>query len=238
MGNKRFIVDDWGMSPAINEAALYLAERGHLYGISVLPQSRFYSYKLNEILATGVKVGCHANFTFDISEGVKPNRLQWITVTQRIVSAAAKGLFFSEKIASILEQQAQWVKNHVGQLDYLDGHHHIHLYPGILGASKKLCSDLGIPFRVVADKRFKSNFTLAMFAKSRSHQSEYFECLYLSKEEHEDKNLLREKLNKSKGQLIAIHPATREDFIENGVMDQYIAGRVCQFSQLKAILEI
>lgn len=237
---KRFIVDDWGISPAVNEAALYLAQRGCLYGISVIPYSRFSDYKMNEILATGVQVGCHINLTFNTEPTGADTASSWFLVGAKICASVLSAFvpFLRKKLFSQVMSQAKWVQGHFGRLDYLDGHHHIHLYPGILGATQKISGQLHIPFRVILDKSFKSNFLLGLWAKINSNNKDYFECLYLSMSDLEDMQTLERKVRNSLGLPVAIHPATKNDFIENKVDDHFIEGRVYQFQRLKDVLKI
>jgi predicted glycoside hydrolase/deacetylase ChbG (UPF0249 family) len=143
-----------------------------------------------------------------------------------------------KKISAIVEEQAGWVKNHVGRLDYLDGHHHVHLYPGVFGVCRKVCTHYGIRFRLIYDKSFKSNFVLASRAKMFASKAEYFECLYLGERDLENEDHLLQKIGNSAGLPVAIHPATYNDFDENNVKDHFIEGRVEQFSLLKKVLKI
>ncbi len=230
-----FIVDDWGMSPAINEAALFLAQQGWLYGISVIARSRFYAHQLQEVLACDVKVGCHLNLTFDLNPAL-PESSTWLGTTQQIAKALGTGLFFNQKISIEINQQVDWVRKHIGRLDYLDGHHHIHLYPGVLKASQAVAAYNQIPLRVVTDSSFKSNYGLALWAKWALKKSDYFECLYLNQNDIETDRNLRAKALNTQELPVAVHPATRNDFAENKVADLLSADRVIQFEKIKSAL--
>jgi len=237
---KRFIVDDWGISPAVNEAALYLAERGYLYGISVIPYSRFADYKLQEILRTGVQVGCHVNLTFNTEPALHSQRLSWTEIFLRIVTSMLRTILPSgrKRLFEKVSGQADWVRKQFGRLDYLDGHHHIHLYPGILGTTQKVASQFQVPFRIISDTSFRSNFALGEWAKLVSKKTAYFECLYLGLNDLSNDTKLKQKIENEKGLPVAIHPATQNDFAENKVDDHFIEGRVYQFLRLKEALKI
>lgn len=240
MLKKRFIVDDWGMSPAINEAALYLAEQGYLYGISVIPESRFYNHKLREIMATGIRVGCHTNFTFQIDRGDLNNRFPWALIFIKITGMILSCLWPPQRrrLFSELALQVGWVEHHCGRIDYLDGHHHIHLYPGIFGICRSVCNKKGIPYRVVRDCSFKTNFILSLWSKVAGRRNEYFECLYLVEKDLKCEAALLKKISKKRGNPIVIHPSSRDDFREVQVKDHYSAERVREFNLLKGALKI
>src|SRR4051812_8488214 len=65
---KIFAADDWGFSPAINEAILEFARRGILRSVSCVANAPYVTYQLDELLAYGEKnnlsFSLHLNFTY------------------------------------------------------------------------------------------------------------------------------------------------------------------------------
>ncbi len=134
----KFVADDWGMNPKINEAILDLARMNKLQGVSVMVNAPHSNYLLEELKQTSVYFSLHLNLTEGkpISE-IKMLRL--ITNTGDFVGPLKLFFYsftnpaaFKEMIAEG-EKQIQRARDLLGdRLIEVDGHHHSHLIPKLL----------------------------------------------------------------------------------------------------------
>ena len=137
-------VDYWGLSPAINDAILSLVERRLVYSVSILANSAFLTYRLNELIGASNRplLGLHFNLTEGHACANAPSNLTdksgkflGLSNLLRIVLAQIlKPRSSSTYWACEAQAQMDQIQRYKIPLDYLDGHHHVHLLPPILDA--------------------------------------------------------------------------------------------------------
>ena len=215
----QLIVDDWGMSPGINDATIDLARRGALFGVSMMPGSPYLAYRLEELRGfSQIKIGCHLHFTF-----LQPRGLRFFVMS--VLSPRRR-----EWIRSEIFRQFSDLKKHISHVDYLDGHQHVHLLPGILGAVLEQARAEQIPIRVVRDVSHWGSYVLGGFAELFLRKSERWHCGYIPDSFFENPERVRKKLWQSVGRALIVHPATSLE--HHPAADGLKEGRLRQFQVL------
>lgn len=122
------IADDFGLSPAVDEGIIELAECGRLSGFGCLTQlPRWFdaAKALNpaRMEAGGVQVGLHLN----LSQGFGG---AWHRSLPVLMSGAYAGLLPRDRIRESLRAQWDRFTQALGRVpDYVDGHQHVHQLP-------------------------------------------------------------------------------------------------------------
>ena len=144
-----FTADDWGFSPGVNEGILELARLGIVKRVSILANSRWIGDGLEELKAIpGIQLGLHFNLTYGYSV------CSLKTSQPKLFPHSSPGRFllywlfsFSNRAAWVqeirqeLEAQFQVLDSNGISISYLDGHHHIHMVPGLLTQIHNLVSE-------------------------------------------------------------------------------------------------
>jgi len=188
----KFIVDDWGLSREINQAVLRLAQRDVLFGVSLLVDSDHCDYLLEELLGfSHIEIGLHLNFT-TVFQGKKRFSLPF-----------SKSKMESQYDSLLLKTQ---------RVNYIDGHHHVHLWPGIASKAIELAQEKDIKFRVLNDSDHFGSFLLSKYFKYFLKKPEhFFYCHYLTAGNLGNKRDFRKKMVSCKISPLMIHIAENKN---------------------------
>lgn len=131
-------VDDFGLNPRVNAAALRLAEAGRISAISCLvdaPAWRSGAAELGSVARRRIDIGLHLNLT----EAFGP-ALPRLALPALIVRAYA-AMLDARAVSEAIRAQFDAFEDMLGIApDFVDGHQHVHTLPGIRAA---LVAELG-----------------------------------------------------------------------------------------------
>jgi predicted glycoside hydrolase/deacetylase ChbG (UPF0249 family) len=140
--------DDLGLSPGVNEGIVQAIESGCVRSTTALAGGPAFSEGIDKAAGLeGVGIGIHLNLTGPWDAPSKkapagffcgaPGPLLAACLTARTDLGFAEGCL-REQIESFLRTGIKPT--------HLDGHHHIHVFPGIAPLAARLGSEYGIPF--------------------------------------------------------------------------------------------
>lgn len=243
--------DDWGISPAVNEGMLKLAQLGVIKRISIMANSLHKEYLLDELKAVpGIQLGLHFNLTNGELLGQKTGRyhVDGLAQTKPLIHLIKQSRFGFRKLGKSLlidieEEFTLQVKALQAQgvvLNYFDSHHHVHLLPGIIDRIAPQAKALGLGHtRLVLDWGLlgKPQFLLCWFsiraklAVKRTGLS-YLPFKYPGRKQFILRNLWHQQLAKiNQPTEIICHPATHGDLqlLPAEYTDHYDGARVDEF---------
>lgn len=210
-------VDDLGLSPAVNEAVLRLAEKKHIQSTSFMSFGDIQSKDVTTLQRLHIDIGLHVDFT----ELVKP-LYDFGTLKQLIINTWLRRLP-KEKIALAIEKQLDLFEEKIGQAPiFIDGHQHVHQFPMIReillhSAQKRYSSSIAMRSTKPAQAGIKSKVIYALGGKhfeALCHKAQFsmnqrFAGAYDFKADEEKiRQLWYDWLtNSSPGDLIMCHPA-------------------------------
>ena len=127
---KRIVLcaDDYAQSAAISHGILLLAEQRRLSAVSCFSEGPFWTQAANTLpaLREHIDIGLHFNLTHPFVDA---------TVTARplgaIMRTAMSGRIDRARIAAALHAQLDRFESVAQAPDFVDGHQHVHLLPGI-----------------------------------------------------------------------------------------------------------
>lgn len=233
--------DDWGLSPAVNQGILKLAENGTVKRVSLMANCEYLETGLSELRALpGIQLGLHFNLTYGrpLEQTYRPLPpkeflIRWIFRKRQILPEIRK-----ELIAQLGKLQALKIQPH-----YFDGHHHIHIVPGLLNEIGDLVKDAGIetvrlPYD--PDLKFSGRAPLLIFSKMtqgamRKYHFKAMTVFYPKLIHFQDHGLLRAKINQNPTAEVIVHPAIRNDIGELKFPDSYTDGRVREYHALQML---
>lgn len=232
--------DDWGMSPGINAGILELAKSGVVRRTSAMAESRYLQEGLLELRQLAEKkeleIGIHFNLTH---EKRSPSQ-----VFLRALGPHQK--VFKREVQAEFQKQIMLLLRAGIQPTYLDGHHHIHLVPGVIEALAKDLHRHGIQsIRLPADPSLWSTsrfplLILSWLAKSKLKKLgfQFLPCFYPRTSHFHDLgsfcSALTEKASHRPTEVI-VHPASQNDLETLGIPDSYTAGRVQELQTLRLL---
>jgi len=236
--------DDWGMSRAVNEAILDLARQGVVRRVSVMANTRYVQDRLDELRAVpGIQLGIHFNLTYGMSlSNTKLNPSPKNILLSWLNPFTGKSELRAQVRAELTAQLKKL--REVGiDVRYFDGHHHIHLVPGILDALAETLKAAGIQVvRLPNDPslKFSSKFALvplSWLARTtiRKHQFASLPLFYPLAAHFQDHGLMRSKINRNPTAEVIVHPASYNDIHELEFTDTYTEGRVNEFRALRML---
>lgn len=233
----KITADDWGISPGVNRGILKLAQQGVVRRVSVLSEAEFASEGLNELSAIpGIEIGLHFNLTYE-SRFTRPSQVLFYWLNP-LKSGRSK----SEWVRSEFRRQMDQLESLGVRAAYVDGHHHIHLVPGILEALAGDVKSRGITrVRLPWDlKLWKSRWpllALCVLARPafRRHGFHHDTCFYPGPEAFADPARLRALLSEHRNSEIIVHPSAEDDLAQVGSSDPYRSGRVMEFQALSQL---
>jgi len=227
--------DDWGLSPAVNQGILKLAQKKHLQRVSVLAESPFASLHLDDLQKLDhVHVGLHFNLTHN---SVCASPLHLLIYTLNPFHSKKKK---QEVIRAELERQYSLLQNMGVQISHIDGHHHCHIFPVVatevaqFSVAKKI-TNTRLPTH--PSLWWGSKFLLPLLSLSAKrifdrHQLKYRPFFYPPLDLFESSVKLRNALQDKGGFEIITHPAENADLAQHGCVDKYDHQRVLEFNAL------
>lgn len=262
--------DDWGLSPGVNQGILKLARLGVVKRVSLMANGSHLEKGLEELFSLeGVELGLHFNLTYGRPSQADPDPgctllqkkepqkdclIPFRFIPFRFIPSPGKFLFHwlnpfenhrihREFVRKELSAQLEKLKGLGVKIQYLDGHHHIHMVPGLLDTLFDLVQKEGIKrVRLPYDpKLWKSSkfflLILALLARPRfkKHGFEFFPFIYPQEESIRDQGLLRATLAKKPEAEIIFHPAEMDDIGNLEFPDPYREGRVTEFLALQML---
>ncbi len=128
--------DDFAMTEGISQAILSLAEEGRLSATSALVTARHWptQAKAAARLRARLAVGLHLNLTLGTPLGPMPDLAPDGILPQpiRLIRKAVSGQVDIAEIEAEIGRQLERFEAEAGFLpDFLDGHQHVHILPGI-----------------------------------------------------------------------------------------------------------
>ena len=133
------IADDYALTPCISDSILMLIDAGRLSGTSAMVTGRHWFSYAKDLAARRDRAD--AGLHIDLTTGA-PLTMMPVLAPQGVFPSmlvlALKTLFFStvrDEVQAEIVRQIETFRSVFGQLpDFLDGHRHVHVLPGIRGA--------------------------------------------------------------------------------------------------------
>ncbi|MFI5400324.1 MAG: carbohydrate deacetylase [SAR324 cluster bacterium] len=261
-----FTADDWGLSPAVNEAILDLAVRGIVTRVSMLANGAHVGRGLQRLLALpGLAAGLHFNLSYgrvpdDLAQDpaarpfavrrVAQDGVRWEYAGSlggaalRIVGTAFRSRTrFASAVRAHLRHQLGMLQELGVHVQYLDGHHHIHLLPGVLAAMAPMLREAGIEWvRIPLDPRqlltMRAPLPVAAWLAKRQARRLglrslrfHYPSLRVMRTGAGWSGELR-RLTEGGPTEIVVHPASRNDLPGLEYPDPYGAGRIREYAAL------
>jgi predicted glycoside hydrolase/deacetylase ChbG (UPF0249 family) len=246
--------DDWGLSPGINEGILDLAQRGIVKRVSILASGSFVNDGLAELKALPtLTLGLHFSLTF--GNTFLGDRIWHLAVDGRfhpsptrvallfLLSGRDRRKHLSQEVILLLREQLSILESYTVFPKYLDGHHHIHLIPGMMKSILPILREVGMtqvrvpwdPMRLLS--RVSPIILLALWArlKWKKWGLTFLPCVYPSKLDYSNVNRLHRIVAQKEGYEMVVHPAARDDVSELRIPDDYIGDRVCEYQVLLSL---
>jgi predicted glycoside hydrolase/deacetylase ChbG (UPF0249 family) len=255
--------DDWGLSPGVNQGILQLAQLGVVKRVSIMASCPFRHEGLAELLqlhARGkVELGLHFNLTY--GKPAQPSPDSRVSLVDH--SGPRSGLMVSSPgkflwrwwqpgapralnrhyVRAELQSQLESLKQSGIPVQYLDGHHHIHIIPGLIDALADVIQAAQIKMvRLPYDGAlwFSAQAPIALFAllarsRLRSYGFVSRPCFYPQKIHFQDQGRFRARLAKLPHAEVIVHPSTLDDVQSLELPDIYSAGRVDEFRALRML---
>ena len=131
-------------------------------------------------------------------------------------------------------QQLRKIRSLGIQLDYIDGHHHIQITPGLFAEIQDLIKAEGITtVRLPYDPglKFSAKLPLLIFSKLMESEVEAngfhtLQVFYPQLIHFQDHGLFRSKMNENPDAEVIVHPASQNDIDTLEYPDSYTDGRV------------
>jgi len=228
--------DDWGISPGVNRGILDLARRGVVRRVSMLADAPYLRESLDELRKLDVETGLHFNLTHGKPFG-SPARFLWRWMTARRASLAA----LREAVRSELRAQLDRLDAAGVRVSYLDGHHHIHIVPGLLASVADVLSERGIrDVRLPYDRSLWFSrlapvnlLSMALRRTLDARGFRYRRSFYPLKRDFLDFARLRARIEPDTE--VIVHPSNEDDFAKYAVDDPHSADRVIEYRALRML---
>ncbi|MGZ3721483.1 MAG: ChbG/HpnK family deacetylase [Bdellovibrionales bacterium] len=244
MRNKQtrfFAADDWGLSPAINAGILQLAERGWLRSVSLMANAPFLGTYLPELLMHmhhGLQFSLHLNFTYgrplapplDVASLTEPSSGNFFSHRRLILRGFSRRLHPTHVIREF-QAQLDRLRELEIPVSGIDGHHHVHLLPGVAGPLHHALLRNGLTrSRMMSDHGHQASYLQTLIFKNfiapRDSQVHFENCRYLLPSDLRSAKSFRRKIQASGTAPLLVHPALYNDFAESGMCDQMQDARV------------
>ncbi len=154
--DKRLIVnaDDFGMTIDVSRGIIVSARAGLVRSTSVMANTPDFGNSLSELELSGVPldVGLHANLTWgrpvsdptEIPSLVDSNGI-FLPRARLLAKSMVKAISPEEAYREIWAQCAKLASRRKG-ISHIDGHHHVHAFPGIAAAAERVAREFRIPY--------------------------------------------------------------------------------------------
>ena len=191
--NHQFYIDDWGLSPEINQAVLNLARLGVVAGVSVLVDLPYVNDGLDKLLTfEKIKIGLHFNLT--------ESDTHWASFIRN------RSLIEAE-----IHRQHEKLMEVSRRIDYIDGHHHIHLLPIVSKYVERFSTSHRIPIRLLDDPSHPGSYLLTKAFRLKARSSDHFVCSYLTPYDLKKNSRLHLKLLRSRTKPLVIHVSAESE---------------------------
>jgi predicted glycoside hydrolase/deacetylase ChbG (UPF0249 family) len=252
--------DDWGLSAGINQGILKLAKLGVIKRVSIMANGAALTEGLSELCTVpGIELGIHFNLTY--GRPSPGNNLLDPSLLEQ--DGPLKGCFISspgrfliqwirpsgnkesklKHVRSELICQLDKIASAGAKLSYFDGHHHIHLTPGLLDGiadilKEKKIHQVRLPYDPALWLSPQMPIVLLsclLRGKLKQHSFQYLPCLYPRQATFRDQGKLRAQIGKKFKSEIIVHPAEIDDLHQLEFPDSYTSGRVIEFEALRML---
>lgn len=237
-----FCADDWGMSPGINAGILALAEKNLLWSVSLMANADYVSEGLKELLSlqkNGLRFYIHFNLTYGQHKG---NFFRDSSLVKsdgsfydlgHVIRKSYTGQISADECTAIFYHQLDELQGLNVPVSGVDGHHHVHLLPGIAQAVARAQLSRGISeYRVMIDPKHRPSYFQSLMAKAFVNRSgvTLTSCGYALPETLATQENLEKKLQQY--ERLIIHPAAYDDFDKSGVKDKLKQERIAEFRNI------
>jgi predicted glycoside hydrolase/deacetylase ChbG (UPF0249 family) len=230
--------DDWGISPGVNRGILELARLGVIRRVSMMADCPHLREGIEELKKLpGVELGLHFNLTYG-SERPAPAKLllEWIRGRNAL----------APQVREDLARQLGLLKSAGVDARYVDGHHHIHLLPGLIDEVADVLRSHGIrQVRLPYDPALwwtpKFPFLiLSLLARGslRRHGFQYLPCFYPKPSHFLDHGRMRAELSRRADAEVIVHPAESDDVRLLPIPDSYSSERVLEYRSLRMLANV
>ena len=243
--------DDWGISPAVNQGMLKLAQLGVIKRVSIMANSLHKDYLLDELKAVpNIQLGLHFNLTNGVLLGQATGHYHkdGLALTKPLLHLIKQSWFgcrtLSEALLKDIEAeftlQVKSLQQQGVALSYFDSHHHVHLLPGVIDRIAPQAKSLGVGHtRLVLDWGLlgKPQVLLCWFSLRAKGAIKRTGLSYLPfKYPGHKQFMLRNQWQRQLAKLtqpteIICHPATHGDLqrLPHDYIDHYDGARVHEF---------
>ena len=154
--DKKLIVnaDDFGMTIDVSRGIIAAACTGLVRSTSAMAGMPDFDASIAELKASGVAldVGLHANLTWGrpVSDPAQIRTLvdadgRFLSRSRLLASSLIKAISPEEAYREIWAQAAQ-LSSRVSRISHIDGHHHVHTFPGVAAAVERVALEFHIPY--------------------------------------------------------------------------------------------
>lgn len=241
-----FCADDWGLSPGINLGILELAKKNWLNSVSLIATAPYLTHRLDELLnysKNGLKLSAHLNLTYgsplstgdSVASLIDPATGQFFSL-KRLLLNCISGKIHRADLKTELQLQLDGLKQLGVKIDSVNGHHHVHLLPGVYPVLKELLQYNKIQkLRIMVDPdhpmSFLQSHCFKRFLWDHGDGFQLEECRYLVRKNLRDQKSFQRKLTLPGGPLL-VHPALFDDFAETAMSDNLQADRITEFESI------
>jgi predicted glycoside hydrolase/deacetylase ChbG (UPF0249 family) len=243
----RLCLDDWGISPGVNDGILDLVSTGQVLTVSALANLKYLTYRLEELISSGIEISFHLNFTIGTPVRGSKNRSPLCDENGHFFGLVEflfqfyRGKIPKDAIINETMAQLKVLQGYGIAVKKLESHHNIHLAPGLLNVltpnltregleSIRLISNPSAPFLP---------FTLSNILNRKSSLRQNwkpFFVYYLVEKHFHSPMALKSQILKNRSNLpLVIHPAAYDDFQQVEFSDS-LTRRANQFMQIKKFL--
>lgn len=232
--------DDWGLSPGVNQGILDLARAGVIRRVSVMADGPAIQDQLHELQAlTTVELGLHFSLT-DSQRFRSP--LDFLRYCSNPFRARSQKI---KLIESEFERQVKILQGHGIHPLYLDGHHHVHVFPLVASClansalAQKTVSTVRIPLDddVWQARKFVIGVLARRARRAYGKQGWKTKPFYypMGIELLNPLSLAERLTNLDPATEVIFHPARRNDLVEIGSTDPYREMRVQEYETLRQL---
>lgn len=238
MPRRIFAADDWGFSPGINAGILKLAQLGQLRNVSLIANSAYLSHRLDELIAYA-KHGLEFSLHFNLTHGKPLSKRSPSLLAKdgnfhshiKLLLLSALGRITEEDLRREFDLQLEMLRRIAVPVTGVDGHHHVHLIPGLSSAIQKFAAESGIQrFRLMVDRAHLPSRLQTWLSPSARTDLKYEACYYLRPRDL--KSSFKFSSKTGLGHTLLVHPALYDDFAEAGMTDSLRAGRVIELQKI------
>ena len=223
--------DDWGISPGVNRGIVELARAGIVRRVSMLAGAPFLRECLDELLRLDVQAGLHFNLTFG-TRFRSPGQFmfRWLMSTT-----------LRDEVRDALRRQLDTLEAAGVRVAYLDGHHHVHIVPGVVPAIADILKERGIEeVRLPYDPALWLTSlaplnVLSLLARRDFHVRGLRHRRFIYPRRFDDLARLAVRIGNDPDAEVIVHPAAEDDFAKYAVADPYSADRVTEFRALMTL---